>query len=53
MKMLFRTGAFFAALIAGHAVAADLAAPVYAVPAVPVDWGGFYIGVEGFLLLFP
>jgi len=46
MKTLLRAGASFAALIAGHAMAADLAAPIRAVPELPIGWSGFYVGAN-------
>jgi outer membrane immunogenic protein len=46
MKKLFLAGAAFAALIAGRAMAADLAAPVYAVPVAPIAWSGLYVGLN-------
>jgi outer membrane immunogenic protein len=46
MKKLFLAGAAFAALIAGRAMAADLRAPVYAVPVAPIGWSGFYVGLN-------
>jgi outer membrane immunogenic protein len=46
MKKLLRAGATFAALIAGRAMAADLAAPIRAVPELPIGWSGFYVGVN-------
>src|SRR5271166_538360 len=44
MKKLLLTGVSFAALIASSAMAADLRAPVYRVPAVVYNWTGCYIG---------
>jgi outer membrane immunogenic protein len=46
MKKLLRAGATFAALIAGRALAADLAAPIRAVPELPIGWSGFYVGAN-------
>jgi outer membrane immunogenic protein len=46
MVRLFLAGAAFAALIAGRAMAADLAVRSYAVPAPPVGWSGLYIGAN-------
>jgi outer membrane immunogenic protein len=50
MKKLLRTGVAFAALIAGPAMGADLARPVYRVPrpvaVVVYNWTGFYVGVN-------
>jgi outer membrane immunogenic protein len=46
MKKLLRAGATFAALIAGRALAADLAAPIRAVPELPIGWSGLYVGAN-------
>ena len=46
MVRLLLAGAAFAALIAGRAVAADLAVAHYAVPVAPVGWSGLYVGVN-------
>jgi outer membrane immunogenic protein len=49
MKKLLLAGASFAALIAGPAMAADLARPIYRAPVMyaPVaSWTGFYVGVN-------
>src|SRR6516162_1166347 len=46
MVRLLLAGAAFAALIAGRAMAADLAVRSYAVPAPPVGWSGLYVGAN-------
>jgi outer membrane immunogenic protein len=46
MVRLFLAGVGFAALIAQHAMAADLAVRSYAVPAPPVGWSGLYVGAN-------
>ena len=49
MKKILLAGVAFTALIAGPAIAADLARPVYRAPVAVVaapawNWTGFYIG---------
>ena len=51
MRRLLLTGIAFTALIAGSAMAADLAPrPVYRAPVAvvaPFTWSGFYLGIQG------
>ena len=46
MVRLLLAGATLATLVAGRAMAADLAVRSYAVPAPPVGWSGLYVGAN-------